>query len=131
MCAALEDSHVVRRTDGLWALDHRVVEFGQSFLASTDIVAEFRRTAATLPTAHAGTMLLAILDGTDVPYLARHDGTQPIRPASDIGRRMPAVVTALGKAMFAQLPPAQLEQQLAQAGCSRSSRPDRTGPSSP
>ncbi|USX53988.1 IclR family transcriptional regulator [Lentzea sp. HUAS12] len=116
VCAALEDSHVVRRVDGLWALDYRVVEFGQSFLASTDIVAEFRRAAATLPTAHAETMLLAILDGTDVLYLARHDGTQPIRLASDIGRRMPAVVTALGKAMLAQLPPAQLEQRLAEVG---------------
>lgn len=116
VCAALEDCHVVRRVDGLWALDYRVVEFGQSFLASTDIVAEFRRAAAALPKARAETMLLAVLDGTEVLYLARHDGTQPIRLASDIGMRMPAVVTALGKAMLAQLPAHQLEERLAEVG---------------
>jgi len=54
-----------------------------------------------------------VLDDLDVVYLARHDGTQPIRLASDIGRRLPAVVTALGKAMLATLPPAELERRLA------------------
>lgn len=113
VCAALEDSRVLRRVNGLWALDYKVVEFGQSFLTGTDIVTEFRRTAAVLPRASAETMLLAVLDGADVLYLARHDGTQPIRLASDIGRRMPAVVTALGKAMLSAMPPNQREEQLA------------------
>ncbi|MBI4941966.1 MAG: IclR family transcriptional regulator, partial [Actinobacteria bacterium] len=94
------------------ALGYKVVELGQGFLAGTDLVAEFRRLTDGLPTGHQETVLLAVLDGPDVLYLARHDGTQPVRLASDVGRRLPAVVTALGKAMLASLPEDQLEARL-------------------
>jgi DNA-binding IclR family transcriptional regulator len=93
-----------------------VVELGQGFLSGTDLVTEFRRLTGVLPTAQAETVLLAVLDGPDVLYLARHDGSQPIRLASDVGRRLPAVVTALGKAMLADLPDDELELRLAQLG---------------
>ncbi|MGN9840696.1 IclR family transcriptional regulator [Nonomuraea sp. H19] len=112
LCAALEDSHMIRRIDGRWALDYKVLELGQGFLAGTDILSEFRTAAAALPVASQETLLLATLDDLDVVYLARHDGSQPVRLASDIGRRMPAVVTALGKAMLASLPPDELERRL-------------------
>ena len=36
-------------------------------------------------------------------YLARHDGRQPVRLTSQIGRRLPATVTATGKAALASL----------------------------
>ncbi|NKE63519.1 helix-turn-helix domain-containing protein [Lentzea sp. PSKA42] len=105
LCAALEGTHMIRRVEGGWALGYKVVELGQAFLAGTDLVEEFRRTATTLPVGAPETMLLAVLEGTEVVYLARHDGCQPVRLASDIGRRMPAVVTALGKAMLASNQP--------------------------
>jgi DNA-binding IclR family transcriptional regulator len=113
LCAALERSHMIRRVDQRWALGYKVVELGQGFLAGTDLVGEFRRATTALPVAAQETLLLAVLDDLDVVYLARHDGSQPIRLASDIGRRLPAVVTALGKAMLATLPPAELERRLA------------------
>jgi DNA-binding IclR family transcriptional regulator len=113
LCTALEGTHMIRRVDGRWALGYKVVELGQAFLAGTDVVEEFRRTAATLQVGAQETMLLAVLDGLEVVYLARHDGCQPIRLASDIGRRMPAGVTALGKAMLASLPDDELDERLA------------------
>jgi DNA-binding IclR family transcriptional regulator len=113
LCAALEEAHMIRRVDQRWALGYKVVELGQGFLAGTDLVGEFRRATSALPVAAQETLLLAVLDDLDVVYLARHDGSQPIRLASDIGRRLPAVVTALGKAMLATLPPAELERRLA------------------
>jgi IclR family transcriptional regulator, blcABC operon repressor len=116
LCAALEGSGMVRRSDIRWALGYKVVELGQGFLAGTDLVAEFRRLTDALPAGHAETMLLAVLDGADVLYLARHDGSQPVRLASDVGRRLPAVVTALGKAMLASLPPEALDARLAAVG---------------
>jgi DNA-binding IclR family transcriptional regulator len=116
LCAALEDTHMIRRVDGRWTLGYKVVELGQAFLAGTDLVQEFRRAADELPVGARETVLLAVLDGLDVVYLARHDGTQPVRLASDIGRRMPAVATALGKAMLASLPGEALEERLASVG---------------
>lgn len=112
LCAALEGSGMVRRTDIRWALGYKVVELGQGFLSGTDLVTEFRRLAGELPTGRDETLLLAVLDGTDVLYLARHDGSQPIRLASDVGRRLPAVVTALGKAMLSSLPEDELADRL-------------------
>ena len=100
-------------TEDGWALGHKVVELGQAFLASTDVVAEFRRAAAVLPIGAQETVLLAVLDGIEGVYLARHDGSQTVQLASDIGRRMPAVVTALGKAMLASLPDDELDARRA------------------
>ncbi|WP_199848218.1 IclR family transcriptional regulator domain-containing protein [Streptomyces dysideae] len=113
LCTALEDSHMIRRVDGRRALDYKVLELGQGFLAGTDIVSEFRTATAALPVASQETLLLATLDDLDVVYLARHDGSQHVRLASDIGRRMAAVVTSLGKAMLASLPLEEIDRRLA------------------
>ena len=45
-------------------------------------------------------------------YVARHDGRQPIRLASEIGRRLPASCTALGKATLASLDQDDLADRL-------------------
>jgi DNA-binding IclR family transcriptional regulator len=112
LCTALEAAGMVQRDHGGWSLGYKVVELGQAFLSGTDLVTEFRRHTADLPAAAQETVLLAVLDDLDVLYIARHDGTQPIRLASDVGRRLPAVVTGLGKAMLAQLPPDELDARL-------------------
>jgi IclR family transcriptional regulator, blcABC operon repressor len=113
LVSTLEAARMVRRVTGGWALGYKVLELGQSMLASTTLVSEFRRIVTSLPTLQNDTALLAALDGMEVIYLARHDGKQPIRLASDIGRRMPASVTALGKAMLAQMSEAELTARLA------------------
>jgi DNA-binding IclR family transcriptional regulator len=54
-----------------------------------------------------------MLDGLEVIYIARHDGLQPIRfMASDVGRRLPATCTALGKASLAALAINELEARV-------------------
>nr|WP_277814852.1 IclR family transcriptional regulator [Galbitalea soli] len=113
LVSTLEVARMVRRAGHGWVLGYKVLELGQSMLASTTLVAEFRRITNALPTLQNDTALLAALDGMEVIYLARHDGRQPIRLASDIGRRMPASVTALGKAMLASLTPEDLDRRLA------------------
>ena len=42
-----------------------------------------------LPTGSEETVQLAVLDGVEMTYLARHDGKQPVRLTSQIGRRPP------------------------------------------
>lgn len=113
LCAALEGCRMVRRVDGKWGLDHKVVELGQGFLSGTSLVDEFLRYSASLPVASAETLLLSLLDGLDVVYLARHNGKQDIRLATDVGKRLPAVASGMGKAMLAALPLVELESRLA------------------
>lgn len=112
LLVTLEAVGMVRRSQSGWVLGYKVLELGQAVLASTDLVAEFRRLVVGQPHLRADTTLLAVLDGIDVLYLARHDGQQQVRLASDIGRRLPAVVTSLGKAMLASLPDDELERRL-------------------
>ena len=60
------------------------------------------------------TVHVARLDGTDVVYLATKFSRHALNVRFEIGRRLPAYVTALGKAMLAELPDAELGEHLPQ-----------------
>lgn len=116
LLVSLEASGMVRRTAAGWVLGFKVLELSRAALASTEVVSEFHRVTASSRVLLAETVVLAVLDGTDVVYVARHDGHQPVRYVNEIGTRNPAVVTALGRAMLAGLPDVELERRLADAG---------------
>ncbi len=54
---------------------------------------------------------LAVLDGTDNVYIARKDANQSLTLASQVGVRLPAHATGLGKALLAGLPLAEVERR--------------------
>jgi IclR family transcriptional regulator, blcABC operon repressor len=112
ICAALVDAGLVRRAGAGFTLGRRLAELGGAYLATVDQVQEFYDLADRLPVASEETTQMALLDGLEVTYLARHDGRQAIRLASEIGRRLPASCTALGKAALAALDPADLAERL-------------------
>jgi DNA-binding IclR family transcriptional regulator/shikimate kinase len=114
LCNALEAALLVRRTMGGYQLGPQLLELGTAYLRSIDELQDFHETCRGLRSASQETLLLGMLDFADVLYLARHDGTQPIRLASDVGRRMPASCTALGKAMLAQLDPVVVKERYQQ-----------------
>lgn len=105
LCAALEDVDLVRKVDGRYFLGRLVLELGGAYIRSVSYLQDFAESCRALRVASQETILLAQLDSRDILYLARHDGNQPVRLASDIGRRLPANCTSLGKAMLAQLEP--------------------------
>ena len=112
LLATLQTAGMARQVSRGWVLGFRMLELGQSVLTSTDLVSEFCRRVNLLPTLREETALIAVLDGLDVLYLARHNGNQPVRLATDIGRRLPAVVTSLGKAMLASLEEDEMSARL-------------------
>jgi DNA-binding IclR family transcriptional regulator len=113
ICGALADVGLVRRVGTGFALGRRLAELGGAYLVAVDMVQEFYEAARNLPTASEETVQLAILDGLEMTYLARHDGRQPVRLTSQIGRRLPATSTATGKAALASLDPRELDLRLA------------------
>jgi DNA-binding IclR family transcriptional regulator len=112
ICGALVEARLVRRAGAGFMLGRRLAELGGAYLATVDQVQEFYELADQLPVASEETTQMAFLDGLEVTYVARHDGRQPIRLASEIGRRLPASCTALGKAALAALDPADLAERL-------------------
>ena len=113
ICGALSDAGLVRRVGTGFALGRRLAELGGSYLATVSQVQEFHEAARSLPTGSEETVQLAVLDGVEVIYLARHDGRQPVQLTSGIGRRLPATSTATGKAALASLPLDELDRRLA------------------
>jgi DNA-binding IclR family transcriptional regulator len=113
ICNALADIGLVRRIGTGFALGRKLAELGGAYLASVDQVQEFYEASRLLPTGSEETVQLAILDGLEMTYLARHDGRQPVRLTSQIGRRLPATVTATGKAALASLDEEELDRRLA------------------
>jgi DNA-binding IclR family transcriptional regulator len=112
ICAALLDTGLIRRVGAGFGLGRRLAELGGAYLATVDQVQVFSELIEESAVASEETAHLAILDGLDVTYLARHDGRQNIRIASEIGRRLPASCTALGKAALASLPHEELASRL-------------------
>src|SRR5712691_4836243 len=113
ICNALAEIGLVRRIGTGFALGRKLAELGGAYLASVDQVQEFYEACRLLTTGSEETIQLAILDDLEMTYLARHDGRQPVRLTSQIGRRLPATVTATGKAALASLDEADLDRRLA------------------
>ena len=117
ICATLVDSRMLRSVTGGFVLGPHLAQLGSAYLAGVDEVALFHaalRNAAGI--ANETAQLATLGDGLQVVYLARRDGTFPVRLASAPGVALPANCTATGKAMLASLTTEQLDARLAEAG---------------
>jgi len=79
LCSALEQVGFVRRVDRRYELGYRLLELGAAYSDRIDIIQEFKEASTRLRWASEETIQLAILEGAEITYLARHDGTQPVR----------------------------------------------------
>jgi len=111
ICAALADAGLVRRVGTGFTLGRKLAELGGAYLTPVDLVQEFYEDCTELPAGSEETVQLAVLDGIEMTYLARHDGKQPVRLTSQIGRRLPASVTATGKAALASIDEAEVRRR--------------------
>jgi DNA-binding IclR family transcriptional regulator len=111
VCSTLEAGRLIQRRDGGYALGRRTVELGGAYLSTFDQVREFYRLCAESPVLSHELVQIAILDGTDVLYLARHEGRAPLRFSAGIGDRFPAALTAVGNAILATLDPGEVAER--------------------
>jgi DNA-binding IclR family transcriptional regulator len=115
ICAALQQVGMVSLGDHGFLLGRALPELGQAYLESFQPVRLFDEHCQLLGSRLEETAQLATLDGLDVVYLARRDGIRRIGIASQVGRRLPATCTAVGKAMLAMLPQDELVRRLGAA----------------
>lgn len=88
----------------LYSLGLRIWENGQAYLKSRDIVRDSLDAMNAVVAILNETAQLASLDGTENVYLAKVDSTHPLRLQSEVGGRLSAHATGLGKALLASLP---------------------------
>jgi DNA-binding IclR family transcriptional regulator len=88
---------------GGFCLGLRLFELGNVYRARLKLATVGEEEAGRLVDATGETSQVAVLDGTDVVYVAKVDGTDLLRLVSEVGRRLPATCTGLGKAILAGL----------------------------
>ncbi len=96
----------------VYSLGIRVWEHGQAFLRHQDLLGEAHRAMEIIVREINETVQLAVLDGLENVYLDKVDCSHPVRLQSEVGKRLEAHATGLGKVLLAFLPPEELEARL-------------------
>jgi IclR family acetate operon transcriptional repressor len=97
-----------------YALGPRLIRLGET--ASRALGSWARPYLAELTEATGETSNMAILDGEQVVYVAQVPSQHSMRMFTEVGRRVDAHATAVGKAVMANLPEDAVTQMLSRAG---------------
>ncbi|MGW0631733.1 IclR family transcriptional regulator [Streptomyces sp. NPDC002758] len=97
-------------TGSLYGIGIHALLTGTGYLDSDPRVGVVRPYLDEASEALGETIHLGRLDGRDVAYLATRESHEYLRTISRVGRRLPAHVGALGKALLAQRPDAGLPE---------------------
>jgi IclR family KDG regulon transcriptional repressor len=108
--------YLVADRSGGYRLGVRLYQLGSRYAEQLDLAAEGQQVARSVAEKCQETVHIAILEDTDVIYIAKVDSTQAVRLVSAAGRRLPAHCTAVGKMLLASLPEHELRSRI----------PDRT-----
>lgn len=106
----------MRNVRGEYSLGPKALQWAQAFQRQSYVVEAFNEAAQAFDALREETIMLAVLDGADVLYLACRPGTRALGVTFRVGGRFPACSTSSGKAMLATLP---LEQVRALVGASQ------------
>lgn len=119
LCRALVGERLLERdpASGGYRLGAELLALSHAYLKSLDVAQAFQQVLETVPGAGEETVQLALLDGTDVVYLARRDGTRRApfqRIGCEVGQRLPASCSSTGRSMLACLPDEQVRELYAE-----------------
>lgn len=93
----------------------RILELGYSYLASLDLTDLAQRAMEDLSRRTGQSSSMAVLDAHDVVYVVRVPARRIMSIALNVGARLPAFVTSMGRVALADLPAEELETWLAGA----------------
>jgi IclR family transcriptional regulator, pca regulon regulatory protein len=97
----------------LFALTPHVLTLAGAYLRSNQLVAVVQPVLDEISAAAQEISSLAVLDGDEVVFVARASPTRIFTGGVDIGYRLPAFCTAVGRAMLGRLGDAELKAKLA------------------
>jgi DNA-binding IclR family transcriptional regulator len=93
-----------RNDDGEFSLGARPLQWADAYVAQSDILRAFDASARRIAALATETVMLAVLEGPEVMYLACRPGSRALAVNFRVGGRFPAAFTSSGKAMMASLP---------------------------
>jgi DNA-binding IclR family transcriptional regulator len=86
---------------GFYRLGAAVGQLSQTYLNSLDIRATLRPAVVRLADRINEVCHIAVLDGREILYIEKIESHRDIQPGTRIGMRLPALTTAMGRAMIA------------------------------
>jgi IclR family pca regulon transcriptional regulator len=97
-------------SDGrVFALEPKVLTLAYSYLSSAPLAETALPVLERVSAALQESCSLAVLDGDEIVYIARSATRRIMSVALNVGSRLPAYCTSMGRVALAQLSPAQLE----------------------
>lgn len=105
----------MRDARGEYTLGPKALHWAQAFERQSNVIAAFNEAAQAFDALREETIMLAVLDGSDVLYLACREGDRALGVNFRVGGRFPACFTSSGKAMLATLPTGRVGELLAAA----------------
>jgi DNA-binding IclR family transcriptional regulator len=122
----LESHRLVDRNPdtGRYRLGLKLFELGSKAIASLDLRELALPHLTRVQHETQETVNFAVIDKGEVLYLAKIEPQRNLRIAAHVGHRFPAYCTALGKAMMAELPDAEVDAII--AGCEMKVRTPNT-----
>ena len=108
----LEELRYVRADGKFFSLTPRVLELGYSYLSSLGLAETITPHLESLAHDIHESASAAVLDGTDIVYIARVAGRKIMRVQISVGTRFPAYVTSMGRVLLAALAPAEAREIL-------------------
>lgn len=104
------------RTDGkTFALTAQVLQLGYAYLSGLSLPQLAQPHLEELSLKLGESTSAAVLDGTDIAYIARVTTRRIMTIGITVGTRFPAYATSMGRVLLAGLPPEQLKEYLAKA----------------
>ncbi|WP_027091749.1 IclR family transcriptional regulator [Cohnella thermotolerans] len=101
----------VSRSEGdYYELGSIFATLGQAYLSGHPLVDRFLTLAQTTVDTIGETVQLSRLEHREIVYLAKKEASHPVRLLSEPGTRLPAHTTAMGKALLAGLPDADVRR---------------------
>jgi DNA-binding IclR family transcriptional regulator len=100
-CTLMSFGYLRRQDDGAYLIGPRVMGLAEAFIAGTNVAREFNALWSDAGIATDETILLSVLSGAEVVYVAARNGVRPLGLAFNVGMRLPAHLAATGKAMLA------------------------------
>jgi IclR family pca regulon transcriptional regulator len=91
----------------------KVMAFGEAYLSATPIALVAQPVLDRLADVVGESASLAIADGDEIVYLARAVSSRILSTTLNVGRRMPAYCTSIGRVLLAALPDDALDAYLA------------------
>jgi DNA-binding IclR family transcriptional regulator len=110
LCHTLSASGYLRRVDGGFFIGPAVMSLAHAFTRHTSLLSEFALLWQELAQPPEDTVILSVLIGREVLYVAARNGNRPLGLAFNEGMRLPAHLAASGQAMLAWRSEAALQQ---------------------